>query len=131
MEEFEASVLESNSNYDEPCSDSSSTSSKGQVNGDSEPGDKEPVRRSACWVEMRRIKIAGNKSSEKKGTWLLGCWAKWHFLAGFCLASRLGSQGQVQTVGTVAQLGYWGERSPSMEEAGEENCHLLWAGLDG
>ncbi|KYO39271.1 zinc finger protein 512 isoform X2 [Alligator mississippiensis] len=66
LEEFEASVLESNSNYDEPCSDSSSTSSKGQVNGDSEPGDKEPVRRSACWVEMRRIKIAGNKSSEKK-----------------------------------------------------------------
>ncbi|XP_014382362.1 zinc finger protein 512 isoform X4 [Alligator sinensis] len=66
LEEFEASVLESNSNYDEPCSDSSSTSSKGQVNGDSEPGDKEPVRRSTCWVEMRRIKIAGNKSSEKK-----------------------------------------------------------------
>uniref|UniRef100_A0A7M4E9U9 Zinc finger protein 512 n=1 Tax=Crocodylus porosus TaxID=8502 RepID=A0A7M4E9U9_CROPO len=66
LEEFEASVLESNSNYDEPCSDSSSTSSKGQVNGDSEPGTKEPVPRSTCWVEMRRIKIAGNKSSEKK-----------------------------------------------------------------
>uniref|UniRef100_A0A452I4G6 Zinc finger protein 512 n=1 Tax=Gopherus agassizii TaxID=38772 RepID=A0A452I4G6_9SAUR len=65
-EEFETSLLGSDNN-NESFSDSSSTYSKGRVNGSSESVGKRAIRRPTDWLEMRGIKTNINKSSEKKG----------------------------------------------------------------